>query len=476
MPAHSRGLVFVALAACAAHTPPSPEPEPARPAAAPEVPAIAGTGTAWQVALTEDVVGLIDERFFVWDRAGAGGIAEHSALTGAPLRSRPIAGLDINGAPRYWEPVPGGFLAHWDGPAFIRETDGALSVGWIDRGSDWYGDHVLVGDTMILVANRGRAALVRRAWADGRELWRTPLPPWLGLEDVTSDGAHVHVAMQVYDPNSPTPRVAVPMRVAAFDLATGAPSWSLDFPGAPGVLAASGGIVVAAVLGDLVFFDGVTGRVRSKVAMGRPNIYPRLLIAGDRVIVALNGSTSAVTSFDLATGAQQWSTALSLDGGPELARAGDLVLVTTAAGTVAALALDGGALQWEIGLGVDGHRLWNSPSAVVFAGRGLAGGFRLPPDVPEEQATFHGRVLAVRCGQLSDAVVRVGGTDVTPDAGGNYRATIRARGFVVVGGAGSLGMPRRDSPDDTVGRVSIRLDGRGDYTVPDLTLDRCDSG
>lgn len=46
---------------------------------------------------------------------------------------------------------------------------------------------------------------------------------------------------------------------------------------------------------------------------------------------------------------------------------------------------------------------------------------------------------------------------------------------MVGGGAGFLGMPRRDVSDDAVGRVAIRLDGGGDYAVPDLTLDRCGS-
>lgn len=106
MPAHPRGLVFVALAACTAHAPPSPEPEPARPAAAPEAPLIGGTGVAWQIPLTEDVVGLLDDKFYVWDRERPG-IAEYSAIDGTYLRTREIAGLDINGAPRFWEAVPG---------------------------------------------------------------------------------------------------------------------------------------------------------------------------------------------------------------------------------------------------------------------------------------------------------------------------------------------------------------------------------
>lgn len=477
MPKHPRGLAFVALAACAAHTPPAPEREPARPAApaepAPAAPApvVAGTAGVWQAALSEDVVGLIGDRFFVWDRDGVG-IAEHSAIDGTRLRTRPIAGLNINGAPRYWEAVPGGYLAQWDGPAFIRDDGGALSVGSIDPGGDWYGDHVLLDDTLIAVASRGRAGLVRRAWTDGRERWRTPLPAWHGLESVSSDGARVYVAIQVYDESAPTPRVSVPIRVAAFDLATGAPAWHVDFAEAPGAVAAAAGTVVAAVGGDLRFIDGATGRVRTKVAMGRPNIYPTLLVAGDQVVAALGGSDPAVTGFDLASGARRWSTALPLDGGPELARVGDLVLVTTAMGSVAALALGSGALQWDIGLGVDGYRLWTSPSAVVFAGHGLAGGFALPPTAPVEKATFRGRVREYRCGRLADAVVHVAGVAVELDARGEFSQTVSARGFVVVGGDGSSGA-RRGAPDDEVGRVAIRLDGRGDYTVPDLTLDRC---
>jgi outer membrane protein assembly factor BamB len=370
--------------------------------------------------------------------------------------------------------VRGGWRGGWDAPTLIREVDGALSVGWIAAGTDWIGEAVVTGETAFAVETRARAGLVHLALADGSVLWRTPLPPWLALEGVFYDDSQVYVAMQVYDEHAPTPRVAVPMRVAAFERATGRAGWTVDFPEHPGGVVASRGTVVAAVGGELRFIEGSSGEVLRRVAMGPPNIYPRMRVVGERVIVALHGAPSAVTSFDVSSGARQWSTELPLDGGPELAAHGDMVFVTTAGLSVAALDVNSGAVRWDMGVGVDGHRLYAGAAAVVVAGSGAAGGFALPVTGEAEEATVRGRVVEVECGTLADAAVQVGGTGVRVAADGTFAAEIRARGVVVVRGAGSLGMGRRDGGEPLRASASVRLDGSGDYVVPDLTLSRCE--
>lgn len=468
------GLAIV-VTGCIGHAPPEPSGDPPVSAAGVPGPVVPASAGPWQVALGEDIVGVEGDRMFVWDRAGAGGIAERSALDGSHLRTRTIAGLNINGAPRMWRAVAGGWLAGWDAPTFIREVDGALAVGWIAAGTDWIGEAVVIGETALAVESRARAGLVHLALTDGRVLWRTPLPPWLALEAVFHDDSQVYVAMQVYDERAPTPRVAVPMRVAAFERATGRAGWTVDFPESPGGVVASRGTVVAAVGGELHFIDGASGKVTRRVAMGRPNIYPRMRVVGERVIVALHGATSAVTSFDVRSGARQWSTELPLDGGPELAALDDVVFVTTAGLSVAALDVNSGAIRWDVGVGVDGHRLYASPAAVVVASSGGAGGFALPVTGEEEEAKIRGRVVAVECGTLADAAVQVGGRAAAVAADGTFSAKVRARGVVVVRGAGASGLGRRDGGPPLRSSASVRLDGSGAYVVPDLTLSRCDS-
>src|SRR5688572_5011528 len=112
----------------------------------------------WMLALADGVAGLVGERVFAWDRAwadGSGGIAEYDARDGQLVRTRTIDGLRINGAPSFWEAVPGGYLAAWHAPTFLREDGDRLSVGWTAAGSDWFDSHALVDGTLVIGQSRG---------------------------------------------------------------------------------------------------------------------------------------------------------------------------------------------------------------------------------------------------------------------------------------------------------------------------------
>jgi outer membrane protein assembly factor BamB len=336
----------------------------------------------------------------------------------------------------------------------------------VAAGGDWGTEHAVVGRSLIATRHRGHSSVVRLALADGHEEWRAPLPPWSQDVEVSTDEHFVYVTHTGYVANAPTPTIAFPRRVLALDLTTGRPAWKLDFAARPQQLSVSRGTIVATDAGDLVFIQGATGRVKARAKLGDGNIDPRMIIAGDAVYVTHD---KAVSAFALETGKRLWNTPVGLDSGPELAALDDQLLVTTAAGSIAALERATGALRWDVGVGLIGYRLHANASAVVVSEHGRAAGFGLPPTSPLERAVIHGRVVEVHCGAVAGATVTIANSEVQAASDGTFRATIEARGVVLVSGR----FPRRDVPSAAVSSATIRLDGRRDYRVPDLTLSNC---
>jgi outer membrane protein assembly factor BamB len=440
----------------------------------PPAPAVSNTATShaiegpWLLA-AGDLVDVIDDRVITWDRtwdAGRGGLAEASALDGTHLRTRTIAGLTINGGLRMWRPVAGGYLAFWDGPAFVAEHGDALALGWRAPGDDWFDAQVIVDGSVIVAGARARAGVVRLALGDGHEQWRAPLAA--GAQDValSSDGAVVYASWREPDPGATGGASA--RRVRALELATGRTSWTHDFTAEPGALAVAHGMIVAAIGGDLHVIDGATGQVRAQVPLGAANVYPAVRIDRDRVFVALG---DRVTALALATGATLWRAPVALDGGPRLTVAGSDLVVSTASGTVLALARDSGERRWEIGIGLAPAALVATSAALVAHGHGRVVGFKLPPAIRSEAARLHGRVIGNACGPIDGAIVRVGGTQVAVDSTGHYHAEIVARGIVTV----SVTAARLMSSSGAPSVATIRLDGRGRYEVPDLAPSQCDA-
>jgi len=365
-----------------------------------------------------------------------------------------------------WQPVPGGYLAFWDGPAFVAERGDTLALAWSAPGDDWFSDRVIIDGAVILGGARAAAAIVRLALSDGHEQWRVPLVP--GSQDITvdTDGQLVYATWSEPAPGAPTPTVAIPRRIRALELATGRTLWSHDFAAAPGALAAGRGTIVAAIDGDLRFIDGATGRLLAQVRLGSSSIYPGLLVDRDRVFAALGDS---VTAFTLATGKLLWRASVKLDGGPRLALAGADLVVSTAAGILVAVDRAMGERRWEIGLGLRPDAIIATPAALVALAAGHAAGVGLPLSIPVESARLRGRVVPGDCGPVADAIVMVGATRVPLDASGHYDASIVARGIVTV--AVTTAQPSSLSGASV---ATVHLDGRGDYRVPDLTPGRCD--
>jgi len=438
--------VAIAMISCG----PTPPPPPlSAPLAAPR-----GSAEPWQRA-SGDVIDVVDRRVISWDRH-ANGLAETSAIDGAPIQTRAIAGLAKNGGLRLWRAVPGGYLAFWDSPAVIAERNGALALVWSAPAGDWSTEHAVIDGAAIFARTRASAGIVRLALVDGHEVWRAALPAGTDEVALDSDGQLIYAAWS---------EPAAARRVRALDPATGRTVWTYDFAARPAALAVSHGIVVAALGGELHVVDGATGQLRAEVALGHPEAYPALRIDRGQIYTAYD---DAVRAFTLSSGQALWWAPVALDGGPRLAIAGDDVVVATAASTLVGLGRASGERHWEIGVGLHPNAVIATAAAVVALGSDGAAGFGLPVRVPSESARLRGRIVPGGCGALGDAIVTVGDTRAALDRAGAYRARITARGIVTV--TATTAHPSSLAAPST---TTVRLDGRGDYRVADLTPGRC---
>jgi len=459
-----RALMVVALVACGSPGGASPPPAnrpPAGPRAAPP----------WRQGVPEGVVGVAGDRLFAWDRAfagGAGGIAERDLADGRLLRTRSIAGLRINGVPEYWEPVPGGFLAQWDGPTLVRAVGDRLEVAWVGAGDDWFASHAIVDDALVIGLGRGGAAVARLDLATGRERWRAPLVAWSQDVTIAADRASVYATWQEYDPQAPTPTVIIPRRVRAYEFATGRARWTYDLRVEPDRLVVHADTVAIAWNDRLELIDGPTGARRATLPLAPINA---ALLADDDQVIAIDAD--AVVAVELATGRERWRVAAAFDGRPLLARAGADVLVTLAGGQLQAIDRGAGTVRWTLGLGGDPYRLWATASAVVADAGGDAAGTLLPPSAPDEDAELVGRVVEGGCGPARGARVRIAGAEVPVGADGRFVARRAARGFVRVEVEpdldGAIVWEGRARP--TV--VVVPLVGHGRYDVGELTAGTC---
>lgn len=461
-----RALIVVSLAACGHPAGGAPPPGNLPPANPPST-----AGPPWRQAIAEGVVGVAGDRLFAWDRefgGGGGGVAERDLTDGRLVRTRAIAGLRINGVPAYWEAVPGGYLAQWDAPTLVREVGDRLEVAWTGAGDDWFASHAVVDDALVIGMGRGGAAIAKLALATGREAWRAPLVAWSQDVTVAADRDTVYATWQEYDPRAPTPTVAIPRRVRAYELATGRTRWTYDLAAEPDRLAVHAGTIAIAWNDRLELIDGATGRRRATLPL-RP-LNAALLVDAAQVIAI---DARAIVGVELATGRERWRVPAELDGRPTLALAGADVLVTTAAGRLMAIDRAAGTVAWTIGLGGDPYRLWATPTAVVADGGGDAAGTRLPPRAPSETAAITGRVVDGGCGPARTAVVRVDGAATPLTSDRRFAARVVARGFVrvEVDADPDAAMAWEGRARATV--VVVALTGAGRYDVGDVTAGAC---
>ncbi|HWB71436.1 MAG TPA: PQQ-binding-like beta-propeller repeat protein, partial [Egibacteraceae bacterium] len=146
--------------------------------------------------------------------------------------------------------------------------------------------------------------------------------------------------------------------VVALDAATGALVWSAgDTRGLGGQVRAAGGLVAAVVgeavqptsgaprqfRGALLGLDAATGALRWRHPVPE---YPRMLVAGDPLVVAYEATVAAL---DPASGAIRWGPVAPSPGAVgRLISAGDALYVTSDGGVQALDAADG-TLRWSTG-------------------------------------------------------------------------------------------------------------------------------
>lgn len=452
-------LAALALLACRAEraprtAAPSTQPRTADPMVHPPLSPPAAAPRVWRVERPR-VLGLRDDTAFGW--ADGNVLVETSLATGEVARRAPLIDAPYIGEPRAWWPFDGFALGHFDGITRMNTAAHGHVPAWRDD-APW-STSVPLPDGLLLSSAR---AVARIAATDGRARWTVSLsrgaqPPELHVGTTSVVGA-----WQQYAADAPTPRLEVPHRVAAYDLATGSPRWTRDFREDLGALAAWDDLLVIARGADVVFLDGPTGAVRrTHSRLGPPNIYPAVALDASRVLVALDG---AVHAFDHA-GNRLWRTAVDgVESGSRLVLAPDAAYVSTAEAAVVRLERDG-RVAWRVGTGVAPTRLYATARAVVVDGHGTLAGIPLPARVATEAVTVVGEVALGRC-PASEVTVRVGGHSATVAPDGSFRASFEAAGYVTASASQPTVVTERlPCPDASAGDRS----GRGGRCVEAAT-------
>ena len=449
-------LAALALLACRAEraprtAAPSTQPRTADPMVHPPLSPPAAAPRVWRVDRPR-VLGLRDDTAFGW--ADGNVLVETSLATGEVARRAPLVDAPYIGEPSAWWPFDGFALGHFDGITRMNTAAHGHVPAWRDD-APW-STSVPLPDGLLLSSAQ---AVARIAATDGRTRWTVSLPRGAQPPELHVGATSVVGAWQQYAADAPTPRLEVPHRVAAYDLATGSPRWTRDFREDLGALAAWDDLLVVARGADVVFLDGPTGAVRrTHPRLGPPNIYPAVALDASRVLVALDG---AVHAFDHA-GNLLWRTAVEgVEGGSRLALAPDAAYVSTAEAAVVRLERDG-RVAWRIGTGVAPTRLYTTARAVVVDGHGTLAGIPLPARVATEAVTVVGEVALGRC-PASEVTVRAGGRSVPVAPDGSFRASFEAAGYVTA--SASRPMVEAERLPCPGASTVIALDGRGTYRV-----------
>lgn len=412
-----------------------------------------------------EIEGVVGSSAFAWDREN-NGITEISIRDGSVVATHPIEGLNINGAPRSWVGAPGGFLASWDDPLKVQDRDGTYAIEWWAPKERRWSTAGWVGDRLVgLIWERG-AGVAGVDPAKGTVLWETPLEWEHNGLALATDGETAFVTWDRYT-DVPKLHLVERDRVTAVDPETGKVRWEYDSE-LDGPMAFWGEHLVVGVGSDLVFVHGPSGREVARVDTEHPaNIDPRYAVFDGLVYVGLR---KGVTAYRMTTGERLWSTPMTLDGGPELARHGDAVYVTTDAGTVVQLDSATGTPRWEVSTGVKPSRLWVTDVGLVVYGSGIgarAAGFPLPARFEPETATIRGTLAIERCAPTHDYTVQVGDQRVEPGPDSAFQATVTMAGWVFVE------VPMADLRSQ---RRSVQLSGKGTYDVGELAVGFCPRG
>lgn len=405
------------------------------------------------------VLGVDGTRAFAWEREGDSQnmIVATSLATGEELSRRRLEGAPYIGEPSAWWTLGDTFLVHWDGVGRVQEGDAAWTAGTVSARFSTSlpapGDTLLVADSHV----------VARMRLDGATMWSHALPRGAQPPDFFVGQTAIGLAFQQYSTTSPTTQLDIPHRVRSIALDTGVERWTRDFHENLGVVHVRDDVLIIARGADLLFLDGPTGEERARhVALGPPNIYPRIVSDATRVVVAVDPYLRA---YDL-RGALLWQTPLDgLGNGARMAIEGDDVFVSTGDGTLARVALGDGRLVWRVDTAIASGWVWTTPSAVLVDSRAVRVGVPLPlASVTLEPARVRGRVDLGTC-EASEVQVAARGQVVTPAADGSFTLEVEAVGF--------LGVHASRTPDEESERqrpcpesfAVVALDGSRDYRV-----------
>ncbi len=219
------------------------------------------------------------------------------------------------------------------------------------RSAAFHGDLVLVGG---VARTAGGCDLIALAVADGSERYRLAV----GGVFVAPIGIGTSAAARLV--------VASTHRLLAFDAASGAIVWQVDFPRLANGLPGGPGLSRPAWIGDLIVVGAGDGRLHAVSAGdGRrrwSTPVPRTLQSGvaateSRIVVT---SGSYVIGFDT-MGNERWryATGGDADFATPVIAGGIVYSGTGTAGGVVALTADAGRLQWRVTLGAP---VWTQPA------------------------------------------------------------------------------------------------------------------
>ena len=466
---HRRIALLAIASACRgeATAPPANHPTPTAPLA------------LWRTDLHATPIALVGDNLVAWDEDRVG-IVEFAAATGRELRFRAIDGLPVAGAPYLWEPVPGGYLARWDDLMSIREDAGALRAAWTIPDT-WSGELVIAGDRGWITRDdpSSVSSVSSFGLSDGKPRWTVELP---AAQDIRFAGdARTLVLARRLSVPAPSGDDHLHRVLTAFDAETGAVTWSVELPYEPGVFAVgTGGIALTPDDKHLALYDAATGH---RIELPLHDRYPRLLVdAGIAYVADLEDDT--LSAYRIADGQRLWHTHHRVGHGTTPVVHDRLLVIGTSYGSVLALDRNTGALQWEIGTGMNHATLFVGDTAVVAVPGRLAVpdhlqlGFARPTTAPAlEFATIHGRVRSIACLKirafegLRGFQIDVGDQTVELDRNGRFSAQVRAVGVVLVAGAAWF-----DDNESHRSSVAIPLTGAGVYTTPELEFGLCERG
>jgi outer membrane protein assembly factor BamB len=239
-----------------------------------------------------------------------------------------------------------------------------------------------------------------------------------------------------------------------------------------------------AVAGDrkIQLLDPSTGKeVRAIALAGSVSSDQRGVLVDDILYVHVAPeeklASGGVYAYDLSTGKELWKAsrwgAAILDQGSTVLRVhGDVLLACADDGSANVIDRSSGETLWSWGLDRCRDIAAAHDSPTVYVAKGAFGDSALtafaPGDKPEEHVTVSGRVVlgdSLRGFGFSKVHVRVGDVETRPDAAGNFRAQLDARGKLPISAVLSVARQDPKCDDSAANELRVELTGKAEYEV-----------